>query len=263
METLHDNHVLDRRRALQRIVRDLLQRDNRPSAPPSVGGDEHVALRIVDAIAQRISTEPTENHGVRGAEPGAGEHRDRELGNQRKVDRDAIAAPNAKRLQHVCELANLAVQIEVRQRPPLARLAFPDERRLVAARPAHVSIDAVDARVNRSADEPLRMRRRPLEHLRPRREPFELRCERCPERFRVLVGARVDICIVDIGLRAEFFRRWKAAIFLEEVGYLSRWSLVGHGAFPSRGDSMRFPSARVRPTSPRRGVRQAQRTASQ
>ena len=99
--------------------------------------------------------------------------------------RHAIAALHAERLEHVGELADLAIQIEVGQRAAVARLAFPDDRGLVPARPARVAIDAVDARVQRAADEPLRMRRLPVEHLRPRREPLQLRGESGPERLRI------------------------------------------------------------------------------
>ena len=79
--------------------------------------------------------------------------------------RDAVAALHAERLQHVGELADLAVEIEVGERAAVAGLAFPDERGLVAPRTANVTIDAVDARVDRAADEPLGVRRLPLEHL--------------------------------------------------------------------------------------------------
>ena len=131
MQALHDDDVLDRGRVLQRFVGDLLQRDDLAAALAAVGGDEQRALRVVDAIAQRLGAEAAEHDGVNRADARAREHRDRELGNQRQVDRDAIAALDAERLQHVRELADLPVQIEVGQRAAIAGLAFPDERRLV------------------------------------------------------------------------------------------------------------------------------------
>jgi hypothetical protein len=64
---------------------------------------------------------------------------------------------DAERLQHVGELADLPVQVEVGERPPVAGLAFPDDRGGVAARGAHVAIEAVDADVELAVDEPLRV----------------------------------------------------------------------------------------------------------
>ena len=104
--------------------------------------------------------------------------------------RDAIAALDAERLQHVGELADLPIQVEVGQRAPIARLAFPDDRRLVPPRPADVAVDAVDAGVERAADEPLRVRRLPVEHLRPRRRPLELRAQSPPRTLRDRASAR-------------------------------------------------------------------------
>ena len=95
---------------------------------------EQPALRVVDAVAQRLGAEAAEHDAVHRADARAGEHGDRQLGDERQVDRDAIAFLDAERLQHVRERRHLAVEIEVGQRAAIARLAFPDDRGLVAAR---------------------------------------------------------------------------------------------------------------------------------
>ena len=56
------------------------------AAVAAVGGDEQPRLRVVDAIAQRLGAEAAEHDAVDGADARAGEHRDRQLGNQRQVD---------------------------------------------------------------------------------------------------------------------------------------------------------------------------------
>ena len=117
--------------------------------------------------------------------------------------RHAIAALDAERLEDVGELADLPVEVEVGQRSAIARLAFPDERRLVAPRATDVAIDAVDAGVQRAADEPFRVRWLPLEHARPRRGPLELRREGRPEGLGIALGACVDVLVAHVGLRAE------------------------------------------------------------
>jgi hypothetical protein len=48
-----------------------------------------------------------------------------QLGHERHVDGDAIALRHAERLQHVRERTDLTIQIEVRQRPAIARARLP------------------------------------------------------------------------------------------------------------------------------------------
>ena len=183
---LHDDDVFDARCLLERFVGDLLERDDRAAPIAAVGGDEHRCGRVVDAIAQRLGAESAEHHGMDGADARARQHRDRQLGNERHVERDAIALLDAERLQDVGELAHLPEEIEVRQRAPIARLALPDKRRLVAAPGAHVAIETIGADVELAADKPLGVRRVPLEHFRPRLNPLELLRKVFPEAFRIL-----------------------------------------------------------------------------
>ena len=155
--TLHDDDALDRRRAFQGLVGDLLERHDLAPAVPAVGGDEQFRFLIVDAVAQRLGAEAAEDDAVHGADARAGQHGDRQFGNERQVDRDAVALLHAERLQDVRELAHLPVEVEVRERAALTGFAFPDERGLVAARPPDVAVDAVDADVEPAADEPFRV----------------------------------------------------------------------------------------------------------
>ena len=96
------------------------------------------------------------------------EHGDGQLRNERKVERDAIAALDAERLEDVGKCADLTIEIPVGQRPPIARLAFPDKCGFVAPSCADVPIEAVDADIELAAGEPLRVRRMPLEDRVPR-----------------------------------------------------------------------------------------------
>src|SRR5262249_59446292 len=121
------------------------------------------------------------------------------------VQRDAIAALHAKRLEDVRERADLTVQVPVGQRPAIARLAFPDDRRLVAARRARVPVEAIRAGVQLPTDEPLRVRRLPLQHLAPRTNPVQLAREGGPESLRVASSLVVDRRVADV--RAALPRR--------------------------------------------------------
>ena len=58
---LDDDDVLDRRRVFQRLVGHLLERHDLAAAVAAVRGDEQLALRVVDAIAQRFGAEAAED----------------------------------------------------------------------------------------------------------------------------------------------------------------------------------------------------------
>ena len=222
--------MLDRRCIGERFVGDFFQRDDAAAAVAAVGRDEQLALRVVDAVAQRFRAEAAKDDAVDRADAGAGEHRDRELGNQRQIDRNAIAFRHAERLQDVRERANLGVQLGVRQRAAIARLAFPHERRFGAARSGQMTVEAVDAGVDLSADEPLRVRRLPVEHRVPRPRPFELAREPRPERLRITLGLSVDALVARDGLRTKLRGRRERAVFAEEIRKFSEGFLVGHAA---------------------------------
>jgi hypothetical protein len=80
---------------------------------------------------------------VNRADACAGEHRDRDFGNQRHVDTDAVAALHPEGLERIRELADIAVQLGVRQRPLVAGLPFPDDRAFVTARGLEMAVETV------------------------------------------------------------------------------------------------------------------------
>ena len=65
---------------------------------------------VGDAVGNSRGAEAAEDHGMHGADAGAGEHRDGQLGDHGHIDRNAIARLDAKREEHVGELADALVQ---------------------------------------------------------------------------------------------------------------------------------------------------------
>ena len=120
---------------------------------------------------ERLRGEPAEDHRVGRADPGAGQHRDRQLGDHRHVDRDAVALADAQLEQRVGRLGALAHQVRVRQRAGVAGLADPVVGHLVAEAALDVAVDAVVGDVELAAREPLRVREVPLQGLVVGREP--------------------------------------------------------------------------------------------
>ena len=178
------------------------------------------------------------------ADAGAGQHGNRQFRDERHVKGHAVALLDAKALEDVGELRHLTVEVEVGQRATVAGLPFPDERGLVAARPACVTIDAVHARVERAADEPLGVRRRPVEHRGPGPEPRQLFRKAGPERLWILRRAVVDARVADVRCLAKRRARIEAAVFAEQrVDFRGcAWRFVGHDADSTAPTGVAYPS---------------------
>ena len=166
---------------------------------------------------------------MNGADACTGQHRYRQLGDQRQIQRHAIALLDAERFQDVGELRDLAVQVVVGQRATVARLALPDDRRLVSARAADVTVDAIDAGVDRPADEPFRMRRLPVEHPIPAFCPFELARKPRPEGFGIALGFCVNRVVGNMGAGAKRRSGREGSIFSKKIAEFGG-VLVSHAA---------------------------------
>src|SRR2546421_4845413 len=163
-----------------------------------------------------LRREAAEDHGVRGADPGAREHRDGDLGDHRHVYGDAVALADPVALERRRETLDLAVKVPVGQRARVAGLPFPDQRGLGATRPLHVAIETVVGDVELAADEPLGVRRLPVERLLPRLEPGELLRALLPEPHRVPRRLAIDRLALHERPLHERLRWAKLTIFLEQ-----------------------------------------------
>src|SRR5262249_12073232 len=94
---------------------------------------------------------------------------------------------------------------------------------------ADVAVEAVDADVQLAADEPLRVRRGPLEDLVPGLDPLELAGEFRPEAFGGFVRALVDRRVGDVRRFCELGRRGELAVLFQERVDLGV-GLVGHSS---------------------------------
>ena len=178
----------------ERLVGVLLEPDLLAAPVAAVGGDQDLGPAVVDPAGQRLGREATEDDRVRRPDPGAGEHRDRQLGDHRHVDRDPVAGLDAELLERVGRLADLALEVAEGQRPGVARLADPVVGDLVAEAALDVPVDAVVGDVELAAGEPLRERQVPFERRLERRRPVEpLARPLRPERLEVGLGLGVEV----------------------------------------------------------------------
>ena len=65
---LHDDDVLDGWTLFEGAVRAFLEVDDLAPTKPAVAGDQDVAGRVDNAVAQAVRGEAAENHGMRGTE---------------------------------------------------------------------------------------------------------------------------------------------------------------------------------------------------
>lgn len=102
----------------------------------------------------RTGGEAGEDDGVRGADAGAGQHGEGELGDHGHVDGHVVAAADAVAAKHVGDAAHLAQDLAVGVGAGVVGLVgLPDDGRLVAQL-GNVPIHAVVARVEAAAQEP-------------------------------------------------------------------------------------------------------------
>src|SRR5262249_22113224 len=102
------------------------------------------------------------------------------------------------------------------------------ERGFVFPRPAEMTVQAVGTRVDPPPDEPLGVRRLPVEDPIPRPRPVELAGESRPERLGIAIGLSVDALVVHGGPGTKPRRRWKRTTLAQ--GIIDLVNRVGHGA---------------------------------
>ena len=105
---LEHDHVLDRRRArTSASSATCLSGTICPRRyPPSAVTSSRACASLMRSRSD-FGAETAEDDAVNGADARAGEHRDRELGHERHVNRHAIALPDAERLEDVGERPTL------------------------------------------------------------------------------------------------------------------------------------------------------------
>ena len=99
--------VGDIRALLEGIVDDLFSADQLASTLALVAGNNNLALRIIDTIAQGVGRETSEDDRMHGADARAGQESDQSLGNHGEIDGYGIALLDAHLLEHVGGLADL------------------------------------------------------------------------------------------------------------------------------------------------------------
>jgi hypothetical protein len=80
-----------------------------------------------------------------------------------------------------------------------------------------MAVEAVHRDVQLTSNEPLRVRRVPLEHLVPPARPLQFIREFRPEGKGIALGLRVDLFVLNPGSVAECGWRRKTAIFVKKV----------------------------------------------
>src|SRR5438477_11734942 len=106
------------------------------------------------------------------------------------------------------------MQLGICERSLIPRFAFPDKSGRIAARPLQVTIQTIHRSIELSPDEPLRVRRFPVENFVPFSNPLELSGLLRPVSFGIASGLVVKLRRRDERRLAKLFARRKLPIFM-------------------------------------------------
>ncbi len=138
-----------------RAVQQRLVVDQPSRLDPARGRDDHRRPRVVDPPGELVGGKAPEHDRMHRADPSAGEHRDRRLGDHRHVDDHAVAVLDAGGPQCSGELRDLIAQLAIGVPPDrVGHRRVVDQRRLIGAATGHVAIERVVTRVQLAACEP-------------------------------------------------------------------------------------------------------------
>ena len=160
--------------ALERLVDVLLERDDLAAPIATVRGDEHGCSAVGEAVFDAFAAEAAEDDAVHRADARASEHGDGRFGNVRHVNEHAIALLASIALEDIRENADFAVKLLIGEHATVARFAFPDDGRLIAARAGKMTVQAVFGHIEFAAKKPFGKRHSPIENLCPLLPPQQI-----------------------------------------------------------------------------------------
>ncbi len=140
---------------LERGIDVALERNVLAAAHALVGGDDRAGVAIGDASGDAFRREAAEDDRMDRADPCAGEHRRRGLGDHRHVDHDPVAAPDAALLQQVREAAGLFVQLAIGVAVTVTRLVGLEDDRGAVAMLLEMPVEAIDGQVELAVRKPV------------------------------------------------------------------------------------------------------------
>jgi len=156
---------------------------------------------------------------VRCADPGAGQHGNRQFRNHRHIDRDAVAFADAEFLERARELTDFGFQLAIGQGSHVAGFAFPKDGGVVAPASVDLQIQTVVRQVGLAADEPFDVGPFPVADRSPFLEPVMLFGDFRPELLglanRSLVHGTVFVQRFDVRRRGKGLRRRESAGFTQ------------------------------------------------
>lgn len=226
-----DEDVLDVLETRDGVVDGGLERGRLAAAVAAVGRDDDLGVRVLDTGGDGVGREAAEDHGVRCADAGAGQHRDGGLGDHRQVDGDPVALADAQLGQRVGGPGDLVLQLRVGDGPAVARLTLEVDGDPVAVARLDVAVHAVVRDVQLAVREPLREGRvAPVEGLGRLGGPRQAAGLLGPEAQPVRLGLLVRLC-GDVGVGGQLGRRSEFPLFPKQVGQ----ALVAHDFSQSQG----------------------------
>ncbi len=149
-----DDDVLERVKVPHLGVHRLFDGSRTTLTASPIHCDQCLGRGYLHALAYRGRSESTEDHVVRGADPGAGQHRDDHLRDHRQKNPHHVALAHAEALQTVGEQLDVPMQIRISDRPLFALLAPPVIGDSVTETGLDMAVQAVGGNVQPAVREP-------------------------------------------------------------------------------------------------------------
>ena len=199
LEPPPDDGVRHRRRALQRLVGDLLHRHDLAAAERTVGRDQRLRLGVCETRRDRRRGEAGEDRHLHGSEVRARVRRDRDLRRHRQVDPNRVALADPDRREPLGQPVDGVRQLAPRERDAQPVLRLPDRRLFLRELPGRPAVDTVPRQVELPADEPPGPfgTVRCVDDLRPRLGELEAEVidHGRPEAFRLLDRDPMEVVV--------------------------------------------------------------------
>ena len=154
-----------------------LERHPLAAAQALVGGDDDLRAAVLDPSCQTVGREAAEDHGMDGADAGAGQHGHGRRRDHRQIQGDPVALHHAEAFEHIGHAADFGVEFPIGQAAGQGRLvALPEDGGVVATgleMPVEAVVRDIQHPVCEPADPEIGLVEGDVLDVRRRREPVQ------------------------------------------------------------------------------------------
>ena len=211
-----NNDLFDGVIPLESMVDILFERDQLTAAIAAICSNHDLGSAIGKSVLDALCAESSKDDAVNGTDACTRQHGDGGLWNEGHVDEDTVSLLDPVTLEDIGKLADLAVELAVRQHLFISGLPLPNDGCLVGTGGLKVTVETVLSCIDFTSDKPLCVGELPIEHLGPFLRPVQFLCLACPELVRLVHRFGMELLVLghasDAGFPGKRSRGLKDAI---------------------------------------------------